>query len=64
MVNMQTDLRTYDLRPERAGVVPTVARSDVDGPREQAIQVALVVFAWIVVPAVFWGALALWLVGP
>ncbi len=61
---MQTHLRTYDLRPERAGLVPTVPRSDVDSPREQAIQAALVVFTWIVVPGVFWGAIALWLVGP
>jgi hypothetical protein len=61
---MQTHLRTYDVRHGRAGLVPPVPGTDVDSPREQAIQVALVVFGWIVVPAVFWGALALWLVGP
>jgi hypothetical protein len=63
-VNMQTHLRTYDLGLERAGLVPTVTTTDVDSPREQAKQVALVVLAWIVVPAGFWGALALWLIGP
>jgi len=47
---VQTHLPTYELRPEHAGLVP-VPRHDLESPREQAIQVALVVFAWILVPA-------------
>ena len=60
MANVQTHFPTYDL-PPRAHPLSPVRRSDVNSPREQAIQVAAVVFAWIVLPGVFWGALALWL---
>ncbi len=63
MVNMQTHLRTSDLRPVPARLVPPVRGSDVDSLCEQGIQVAVIVLAWIVVPGVFWGALALWFVG-
>jgi hypothetical protein len=61
---MHTHLRTYGLRPKPARLVPPVSGSDVDRTREQDIQVAVIVFAWIGAPGVFWGALALWLVGP
>jgi len=64
MVNRQTHLRTYHLRPDPARLVPPVPGSDVDSPWEQDTQVAVSVLAWIVVPGVFWGALALWLAGP
>jgi hypothetical protein len=62
-VNVQTHLPTYELRPEHAGFV-AVPRHDLESPREQAIQVALVVFAWILVPAAFRRARALWRVEP
>ena len=61
---MQTHLRTYDLRPKPARLVPPVPGSDMGSLCEQAIQIGVFVLAWIVVPGVFWGALALWLVGP
>jgi hypothetical protein len=64
MVSMQTHLRRYNLRPDPARLVPPVPRRDVASPWEQDIQVAVSALAWIVVPGVFWGALALWLAGP